>query len=244
MPLDLLLLLDYYYSIQFKKSTNMKLFEAISQRGLLIQMKTIIVFFSFLICFLIPKVILSQAMNAQVLESIFDNRYQFGDKLILVRLKLNQDSLYDALENKVKKILNLESIRRAQSQPFVFTQRKGKDFKKLIASDISKASENPADLYLIFSLLIDPPHRSLIYPLVRNTMVFKIYIYDKELNLTRLVKYKKRKTLGFLISSDDFNGSDDDYDEEDLDFNLDRDLFLELFDKIIKSKKSVRKIAF
>lgn len=182
-------------------------------------------------------------MKAQVLESVFDSRYQFGDKLILVRLKLNQDSLYDALENKVKKILNLESIRRAQSQPFVFTQRKGKDFKKLIPSDISKASENPADLYLIFSLLIDPPHRSLIYPLVRNTMVFKIYIYDKELNLTRLVKYKKRKTLGFLISSDDFNRSDEDYQEEDLDFNLDRDLFLELFDKIIKSKKSVRKIA-
>lgn len=206
-------------------------------------MKTTIIFFSFLICFLIPKVILSQAMKAQVLESVFDSRYQFGDKLILVRLKLNQDSLYDALENKVKKILNLESIRRAQSQPFVFTQRKGKDFKKLIPSDISKASENPADLYLIFSLLIDPPHRSLIYPLVRNTMVFKIYIYDKELNLTRLVKYKKRKTLGFLISSDDFNRSDEDYQEEDLDFNLDRDLFLELFDKIIKSKKSVRKIA-
>ena len=182
-------------------------------------------------------------MKAQVLESVFDSRYQFGDKFILVRLKLNQDSLYDALENKVKKTLNLGSVHRAQSQPFVFTQRKGKDFKKLIASDISKASEHPADLYLIFSLLIDPPHRSLIYPLVRNTMVFKIYIYDKELNLIRLVKYKKRKTLGFLISSDDFNGSDEDDQEEDLDFSLDRDLFLELFDKIITSKKSVRSLA-
>lgn len=187
--------------------------------------------------FLIPTVSLGQALTARVLESIFDIRDEEGEKFMISELNLNQDSLYRVMETKIKSVLNLESISSAQSQPFIFTKRKNKFFKELMPDDISMANENPADLYLIFYLIIDPPYRSLFYPLVRNSMTFKVFIFGKDFQLIQRMKNTKRKTAGYHISSEDFD-SDDESSNDDLDFfRLDRESFLILFDKTIHLEK-------
>lgn len=203
-------------------------------------MKSGIIIFLFLISITAPGTLMGQSLKALVLESIFDLKDEEDEDILIRQLNLNQDSLFMVLENKVKYTLNLESIRLEQPSPFIFKTRNNKNFKELLPIDIEKAIKNPADLYLIFNLTIGPPNRSLIYPLVRNTMIFKIYIYDKDLNQIQKIKFRERITLGFFISSEDFT-SDDYGSYEDLNFfRPNRNEFLELFDKVIKSEGEIR----
>ncbi len=189
--------------------------------------------FEFLVFFLITGYLplKAQSLSAKVLESIFFVQPNGGGKSMVVNLNLDTDSLYQVMESQIKNVLNLESISRAHENTFIFNKRKNKFFKQLTTEDISLANENPADLYLLFFLDIDPPYASLLSGhLIKTAISFKVFVFGKDFKLMQKLKGKKSST-GITTDADV-----DEYDVGAYDFfDFDHESFLFLFDKAMKN---------
>ncbi|GMQ30273.1 hypothetical protein [Algoriphagus confluentis] len=170
----------------------------------------------------------AQDLSARVLESVFFVYPNGGGQGMISRFDLDSDSLFTVMESKVQEILNLQSISSAQPAPFIFSRRKKKYYKAMGSADQMLAQNQPADLYLLFLLTVDPPYPSMMTNhLVKTAVTFDVFIFDRNYQLTERIRGRKRSTG---LSSD--SGEDG----EDLDlsfFDLDRESFLFLFDKAV-----------
>lgn len=147
---------------------------------------------------------------------------------MVMNFRLDKDSLYHAIEAKIKTILNVEEIGLLQNSPFIFTKRKNKHFKNLTKEDNNKADSAPSDLYLIIFLDVDPPFPSLMSAhLIKTAVTLEVYVFDKNLQLLQKMKGKKANT-GITTSPDEDDFADLGF------FDLDRESFLYLFDKALK----------
>lgn len=170
----------------------------------------------------------AQDLSARVLESVFFVYPNGGGQGMISRFDLNSDSLYSVMESKVQQALNLQSISSAQPVPFIYARRKKKNYKSLGSADLLLAENQPADLFLLFLLTVDPPYPSMMTNhLVKTAVTFDVFIFDRNYQLMERIRGRKRSTG---LSSD--SGEDG----EDLDlsfFDLDRESFLFLFDKAV-----------
>lgn len=172
----------------------------------------------------------AQALNAKVLESSFFIFPNGGGQYFLTHFNLNQDSLFAVLSSKVNKTLNLKSIESTQPVPFLFTKRKNKNLKNLTSIDRRIAEKFPADIYLIFLVTVDPPYPSMLSDhLVRIAVTLEVFVYDRQFQRIQQLKAKKKNT-GLMLSTDVDDTELPDYSF----FELDRESFLDLFDKALK----------
>jgi hypothetical protein len=173
--------------------------------------------------------LLAQGLTVQVLESVFYKQPNGGgEERMISDFRLDMDSLYNVIEDKVKNILNLEEMGLLQNSPFIFTKRKNKYFKTLTKEDHNKAKSAPADLYLIIFLDVDPPYPSLMSKhLIKTAITLEVFVYDK--NLQQIQKMKGKKASTGITSEP----AEDEFSDLDF-FDLDRDSFLYLFDKALK----------
>jgi len=191
-------------------------------------MKHLVSIFLAIFLFNGTKILFAQGLTAQVIESVFYVQPNGGGERMVMNFKLDKDSLYHVIEAKIKTILNVEEIGLLQNSPFIFTKRKNKHFKNLTKEDNNKADSAPSDLYLIIFLDVDPPFPSLMSAhLIKTAVTLEVYVFDK--NLQPLQKMKGKKANTGITTSPEEDGFDD------LGFfDLDREIFLYLFDKALK----------
>jgi hypothetical protein len=190
-------------------------------------MKYLVSIFLAIFLFSDTKIVFAQGLSAQVIESIFYVQPNGGGERMVMDFKLDKDSLYHAIEAKIKTFLNVEEIGLLQNSPFIFTKRKIKHFKNLTKEDKNKADSAPADLYLIIFLDVDPPFPSLMSAhLIKTAVTLEVYIFDKNLKPLQKMKGKQANT-GITTSPEE-----DDFTDLGF-FDLDRESFLYLFDKAL-----------
>jgi hypothetical protein len=191
-------------------------------------MKYLVSIFLAVFLFTETKIVYGQGLSAQVMESVFYVQPNGGGEWMVMNFRLDKDSLYHAIEAKIKTILNVEEIGLLQNSPFIFTKRKNKHFKNLTKEDYNKADSAPADLYLIIFLDVDPPFPSLMSAhLIKTAVTLEVYVFDKNLQPIQKMKGKKANT-GITTSPEE-----DGFDDLGF-FDLDRESFLYLFDKALK----------